>query len=48
MFNSGTTEGIQMAILSALIALRDRGAVVESNGRWLVVGATEKRPCRKA
>jgi len=43
MFNSGATEGIQTAMLSALVALRDRRAAGEAIGRWLVVGATEHK-----
>ena len=43
MFNSGATEGIQTAMLSALHALRERRAAGQAIGRWLVYGATEHK-----
>jgi cysteine sulfinate desulfinase/cysteine desulfurase-like protein/rhodanese-related sulfurtransferase len=39
MFNSGATEGIQTAVLSALCAIRERGA----RGGLILVGATEHK-----
>jgi cysteine sulfinate desulfinase/cysteine desulfurase-like protein/rhodanese-related sulfurtransferase len=43
MFNSGATEGIHTAVLSALVALRERRAVGQRVGRWLLYGATEHK-----
>ena len=43
MFNSGATEGIQTAVLSALVALRERQARGEVIGSLLVYGATEHK-----
>ncbi|MEO7150968.1 MAG: aminotransferase class V-fold PLP-dependent enzyme [Burkholderiaceae bacterium] len=43
MFNSGATEGIHTAVLSALVALRERRAAGHPVGRWLVYGATEHK-----
>ena len=43
MFNSGATEGIQTAMLSALYALRERRDIGHPIGRWLVTGATEHK-----
>lgn len=43
MFNSGATEGIQSAVLSALCALRERQAQGEATGTLLVYGATEHK-----
>ncbi|GGC19871.1 aminotransferase class V-fold PLP-dependent enzyme [Pseudoduganella buxea] len=43
MFNSGATEGIQTAILSALCAIRERRALGLPAGELLVYGATEHK-----
>ncbi len=43
MFNSGATEGIQTAVLSALCALRERQANGEAIGDLLLYGATEHK-----
>ncbi len=43
MFNSGATEGIQTAVLSALCALRARRDAGETIGTLLVYGATEHK-----
>lgn len=43
MFNSGATEGIQTAVLSALCSLRERRARGERTGSILVYGATEHK-----
>jgi cysteine sulfinate desulfinase/cysteine desulfurase-like protein/rhodanese-related sulfurtransferase len=43
MFNSGATEGIQTAVLSALCALRGRQQAGEFIGTLLVYGATEHK-----
>jgi len=43
MFNSGATEGIHTAVLSALVALCERRARGERIGRWLLCGATEHK-----
>lgn len=43
MFNSGATEGIQTAVLSALVALRERQSRGEAIGSLLVYGATEHK-----
>src|SRR5688572_17281708 len=43
MFNSGATEGIQTAVLSALCAVRARRAAGERAGTLLVYGATEHK-----
>ena len=43
MFNSGATEGIQSAVLSALCALRERRDAGEAIGTLLVYGATEHK-----
>src|SRR5471032_1658598 len=43
MFNSGATEGIQTAVLSALCALRERQAGCATIGTLLLYGATEHK-----
>ena len=43
LFTSGATEGIQTAVLSALVALRERRAAGEDCGDLLVYGATEHK-----
>ncbi|NRR32098.1 aminotransferase class V-fold PLP-dependent enzyme [Oxalobacteraceae bacterium] len=43
MFNSGATEGIQTAVLSALLALRERRERGEAIGALLLYGATEHK-----
>ncbi|WP_052134656.1 aminotransferase class V-fold PLP-dependent enzyme [Collimonas arenae] len=43
MFNSGATEGIQTAVLSALCALRERQSGGEFIGKFLLYGATEHK-----
>jgi len=43
MFNSGATEGIQTAVLSALVALRERRERGVAIGSLLVYGATEHK-----
>ncbi|MBQ5940690.1 aminotransferase class V-fold PLP-dependent enzyme [Massilia sp. AB1] len=43
MFNSGATEGIQTAVLSALCAVRERRARGEACGDLLLYGATEHK-----
>lgn len=43
MFNSGATEGIQTAVLSALCALRERQSAGQPIGRFLLYGATEHK-----
>ncbi len=43
MFNSGATEGIQTAVVSALCAVRARRAAGEPAGALLVYGATEHK-----
>jgi cysteine sulfinate desulfinase/cysteine desulfurase-like protein/rhodanese-related sulfurtransferase len=43
LFTSGATEGIQTAVLSALVAVRDRRAAGEHCGDLLVFGATEHK-----
>jgi len=43
LFNSGATEGIQTAVLSALCAVRARRAAGEPAGTLLVYGATEHK-----
>jgi cysteine desulfurase len=43
LFNSGATEGIQTAVLSALCALRERQARGDAIGSLLVYGATEHK-----
>ncbi|WP_429201502.1 aminotransferase class V-fold PLP-dependent enzyme [Massilia sp. UYP11] len=43
MFNSGATEGIQTAVLSALCALRERRASGEEWANIVLVGATEHK-----
>jgi cysteine sulfinate desulfinase/cysteine desulfurase-like protein/rhodanese-related sulfurtransferase len=48
MFNSGATEGIQTAVLSALIAVRDRQARGEPVGTLLLYGATEHKAVPEA
>lgn len=48
MFNSGATEGIQTAVLSALCALRERRERGESIGSLLVYGATEHKAVPEA
>lgn len=48
MFNSGATEGIQTAVLSALCALRERRENGEAIGSLLVYGATEHKAVPEA
>jgi len=48
MFNSGATEGIQTAVLSALCALRERRQRGEPVGSLLVYGATEHKAVPQA
>ncbi|MTW09720.1 aminotransferase class V-fold PLP-dependent enzyme [Pseudoduganella eburnea] len=48
MFNSGATEGIQTAVLSALCALRERRERGETTGGLLVYGATEHKAVPEA
>ncbi len=48
MFNSGATEGIQTAVLSALCALRERRDSGEATGSLLVYGATEHKAVPEA
>ena len=43
MFNSGATEGIQTAVLSALCALRERRDAGQRIGSLLLYGATEHK-----
>ena len=43
MFNSGATEGIQTAVLSALCAVRERRAAGQPCGDLVLVGATEHK-----
>lgn len=43
MFNSGATEGIQTAVLSALCALRERRDAGQRIGALLLYGATEHK-----
>jgi cysteine sulfinate desulfinase/cysteine desulfurase-like protein/rhodanese-related sulfurtransferase len=43
MFNSGATEGIQTAVLSALIGLREQRSKGEAVGSLLLYGATEHK-----
>jgi len=43
LFTSGATEGIQTAVLSALVAVRERRAAGEACGDLLVYGATEHK-----
>lgn len=43
MFTSGATEGIQTAVLSALVAVRERRRRGEACGNLLLVGATEHK-----
>lgn len=43
VFNSGATEGIQTAVLSALCSLREQRARGERTGSILVYGATEHK-----
>jgi len=43
MFNSGATEGIQTAVLSALCAVRERRARGEACGDVVLTGATEHK-----
>ena len=48
MFNSGATEGIQTAVLSALCALRERRERGDTIGSLLVYGATEHKAVPEA
>jgi cysteine sulfinate desulfinase/cysteine desulfurase-like protein/rhodanese-related sulfurtransferase len=48
MFNSGATEGIQTAVLSALVALREKRQRGEAIGTLLVYGATEHKAVPEA
>lgn len=43
MFNSGATEGIQTAVLSALCAVRERRAAGQPCGDLVLIGATEHK-----
>ena len=43
MFNSGATEGIQTAVLSALCAIRERRAHGQECGDLVLIGATEHK-----
>ncbi len=43
MFTSGATEGIQTAVLSALVAVRERRAAGQPCGDLLLYGATEHK-----
>ncbi|KQV49788.1 aminotransferase class V-fold PLP-dependent enzyme [Massilia sp. Root335] len=43
LFTSGATEGIQTAVLSALVAVRERRAAGEACGDLLVYGTTEHK-----
>jgi len=43
VFTSGATEGIHTAVLSALVALRERRAAGQPIGRRLLYGATEHK-----
>ncbi len=43
MFNSGATEGIQTAVLSALCAVRERRARGDACGDIVLIGATEHK-----
>lgn len=43
LFTSGATEGIQTAVLSAFVAVRERRAAGEDCGDLLVYGATEHK-----
>ncbi|WP_371765315.1 aminotransferase class V-fold PLP-dependent enzyme [Massilia sp.] len=43
LFTSGATEGIQTAVLSALVAVRERRAAGDDCGDLLVYGATEHK-----
>jgi cysteine sulfinate desulfinase/cysteine desulfurase-like protein/rhodanese-related sulfurtransferase len=47
LFNSGATEGIQTAVLSSLVALRERGERGETGG-LLLYGATEHKAVPQA
>jgi cysteine sulfinate desulfinase/cysteine desulfurase-like protein/rhodanese-related sulfurtransferase len=48
LFNSGATEGIQTAVLSALCAVRERRLRGEPVGKWLLWGATEHKAVPEA
>lgn len=48
MFNSGATEGIQTAVLSALVNVRERQARGEPVGTLLLYGATEHKAVPEA
>jgi cysteine sulfinate desulfinase/cysteine desulfurase-like protein/rhodanese-related sulfurtransferase len=48
MFNSGATEGIQTAVLSALVSLREKQQRGEAIGTLLVYGATEHKAVPEA
>lgn len=48
VFTSGATEGIHTAVLSALVALRERRAAGQAIGRWLLYGATEHKAVPEA
>jgi len=48
LFTSGATEGIQTAVLSALIAVRERRAAGDACGDLLVYGATEHKAVSEA
>ncbi|MCC6073505.1 aminotransferase class V-fold PLP-dependent enzyme [Massilia sp. GCM10020059] len=48
IFNSGATEGIQTAVLSALCAVRERQAAGETVGDLLLYGATEHKAVPEA
>jgi len=48
LFTSGATEGIQTAVLSALLAVRERRAAGDACGDLLVYGATEHKAVSEA
>jgi cysteine sulfinate desulfinase/cysteine desulfurase-like protein/rhodanese-related sulfurtransferase len=48
IFNSGATEGIQTAVLSALVAVRERQTRGEPVGTLLLYGATEHKAVPEA
>jgi hypothetical protein len=47
MFNSGATEGIQTAVLSALVALRERRERARPSAACWSTAPPNTRPCRK-
>jgi len=48
LFTSGATEGIQTAVLSALLAIRERRAAGDACGDLLLYGATEHKAVPEA